>query len=288
MPITVTNLTCVYGAGTPFETTALRDVSVTVENGSFVGILGRTGCGKSTLIQIMAGLLTPTAGTVMLDGQDIHARRYDRSILRRKVGIVFQYPECQLFETTVEKDVAFGLKHSGLSATEKQARVRWALETVGFSFEKVHDQPPMGLSGGEKRRVAIAGVIAMEPDVLILDEPTAGLDPAGRESILKNIRDYQAAQHAAVVMVSHSMEEIASNVDRLIVMEKGTAVMTDVPSEVFSHAAELVSMGLNVPCMTQVLLRLQQLGVNVPASAYTVEQAADLLEPLLKGGAQIC
>ena len=153
MPITVTNLTCVYGAGTPFETTALRDVSVTVENGSFVGILGRTGCGKSTLIQIMAGLLTPTAGTVMLDGQDIHARRYDRSILRRKVGIVFQYPECQLFETTVEKDVAFGLKHSGLSAAEKQARVRWALETVGFSFEKVHDQPPMGLSGGEKRRV---------------------------------------------------------------------------------------------------------------------------------------
>ena len=143
MPITVTNLTCVYGAGTPFETTALRDVSVTVENGSFVGILGRTGCGKSTLIQIMAGLLTPTAGTVMLDGQDIHARRYDRSILRRKVGIVFQYPECQLFETTVEKDVAFGLKHSGLSTAEKQARVRWALETVGFSFEKVHDQPPM-------------------------------------------------------------------------------------------------------------------------------------------------
>ena len=139
-----------------------------------------------------------------------------------------------------------------------------------------------------KRRAAIAGVIAMEPDVLILDEPTAGLDPAGRESILKNIRDYQAAQQAAVVMVSHSMEEIASNVDRLIVMEKGTAVMTDAPSEVFSHAAELVSMGLNVPCMTQVLLRLQQLGVNVPASAYTVEQAADLLEPLLKGGAQIC
>ena len=179
MPITVTNLTCVYGAGTPFEVTALRDVSVTVENGSFVGILGRTGCGKSTLIQIMAGLLTPTAGTVMLDGQDIHARRYDRSILRRKVGIVFQYPECQLFETTVEKDVAFGLKHSGLSAAEKQARVRWALETVGFSFEKIHDQPPMGLSGGEKRRVAIAGVLATRPEYLILDEPIAGLYEAG-------------------------------------------------------------------------------------------------------------
>ena len=167
------------------------------------------------------------------------------------------------------------------------ARVRRAAGFVGISEAEL-SKSPFDLSGGQKRRAAIAGVIAMEPDVLILDEPTAGLDPAGRESILKNIRDYQAAQHAAVVMVSHSMEEIASNVDRLIVMEKGTAVMTGAPSEVFSHAAELVSMGLNVPCMTQVLLRLQQLGVNVPASAYTVEQAADILEPLLKGGARIC
>ena len=175
----------------------------------------------------------------------------------------------------------------GLSKDEIDARVRRAAGFVGISEAELA-KSPFDLSGGQKRRAAIAGVIAMEPDVLILDEPTAGLDPAGRESILKNIRDYQAAQQAAVVMVSHSMEEIASNVDRLIVMEKGTAVMTDVPSEVFSHAAELVSMGLNVPCMTQVLLRLQQLGVNVPASAYTVEQAADLLEPLLKGGAQIC
>ena len=205
MPITVTNLTCVYGAGTPFETTALRDVSVTVENGSFVGILGRTGCGKSTLIQIMAGLLTPTAGTVMLDGQDIHARRYDRSILRRKVGIVFQYPECQLFETTVEKDVAFGLKHSGLSAAEKQARVRWALETVGFSFEKVHDQPPMGLSGGEKRRVAIAGVLATKPEYLILDEPIAGLDPLGREAFLQLITELNRGG-MTILMVSHNAD----------------------------------------------------------------------------------
>ena len=173
------------------------------------------------------------------------------------------------------------------SEQEIRARVLRAAGFVGISEAELA-KSPFDLSGGQKRRAAIAGVIAMEPDVLILDEPTAGLDPAGRESILKNIRDYQAAQQAAVVMVSHSMEEIASNVDRLIVMEKGTAVMTGAPSEVFSHAAELVSMGLNVPCMTQVLLRLQQLGVNVPASAYTVEQAADLLEPLLKGGAQIC
>ena len=200
---------------------------------------------------------------------------------------MFQYPEYQLFEETVYADIAFGPKNMGLSKDEIDARVRRAAGFVGISEAEL-SKSPFDLSGGQKRRAAIAGVIAMEPDVLILDEPTAGLDPAGRESILKNIRNYQAAQHAAVVMVSHSMEEIASNVDRLIVMEKGTAVMTGAPSEVFSHAAELVSMGLNVPCMTQVLLRLQQLGVNVPASAYTVEQAADLLEPLLKGGAQIC
>ena len=175
----------------------------------------------------------------------------------------------------------------GLSVAEIRARVLRAAGFVGIPEAEL-EKSPFDLSGGQKRRVAIAGVIAMEPEVLILDEPTAGLDPAGRESILQNIRDYQKAQNATVIMVSHSMEEIASNVDRLIVMEKGTAVMTGAPSEVFSHAAELVSMGLNVPCMTQVLLRLQQLGVNVPASAYTVEQAADLLEPLLKGGTQPC
>ena len=223
MPITVTNLTCVYGAGTPFETTALRDVSVTVENGSFVGILGRTGCGKSTLIQIMAGLLTPTAGTVMLDGQDIHARRYDRSILRRKVGIVFQYPECQLFETTVEKDVAFGLKHSGLSAAEKQARVRWALETVGFSFEKVHDQPPMGLSGGEKRRVAIAGVLATKPEYLILDEPIAGVDPAARDFILHTILTNYSPE-STILLSTHLIGDIEKVLDEVIFLQNGKAL----------------------------------------------------------------
>ena len=222
MPITVTNLTCVYGAGTPFETTALRDVSV--ENGSFVGILGRTGCGKSTLIQIMAGLLTPTAGTVMLDGQDIHARRYDRSILRRKVGIVFQYPECQLFETTVEKDVAFGLKHSGLSAAEKQARVRWALETVGFSFEKVHDQPPMGLSGGEKRRVAIAGVIAMEPEVLVLDEATSALDTETEAAVMQAIDSLQGKM--TMLIIAHRLSTI-KNCNIVYKVENGSVTVQD-------------------------------------------------------------
>ena len=283
----VKNLTYIYSAGTPFEHKALDDISFSVERGEFIGIIGHTGSGKSTLMQQLNGLLKPTSGTVLLDGQDIWSDKKLTRQARFRVGLVFQYPEYQLFEETVYADIAFGPKNMGLSKDEIDARVRRAAGFVGISEAEL-TKSPFDLSGGQKRRAAIAGVIAMEPDVLILDEPTAGLDPAGRESILKNIRDYQAAQQAAVVMVSHSMEEIASNVDRLIVMEKGTAVMTGAPSEVFSHAAELVSMGLNVPCMTQVLLRLQQLGVNVPASAYTVEQAADLLEPLLKGGAQIC
>ena len=285
--IKVDHLSYVYNPGMPNAVTALDDVSFEVEEGDFVGIIGATGSGKSTLITHMNGLNKPTSGHIIIDGRDLWAEPEKIREFRFLTGLVFQYPEYQLFEETVYADIAFGPKNMGLSKDEIDARVRRAAGFVGISEAELA-KSPFDLSGGQKRRAAIAGVIAMEPDVLILDEPTAGLDPAGRESILKNIRDYQAAQQAAVVMVSHSMEEIASNVDRLIVMEKGTAVMTGAPSEVFSHAAELVSMGLNVPCMTQVLLRLQQLGVNVPASAYTVEQAADLLEPLLKGGAQIC
>ena len=285
--IDVKNVSYTYMSGGPFETAALKNVSLSLTDGAFIGLMGHTGSGKSTLVQIIGGLEKPTEGSVVIDGQTLHSKECDMRAMRFKIGLVMQYPEYQLFEETVYADIAFGPKNMGLSKDEIDARVRRAAGFVGISEAELA-KSPFDLSGGQKRRAAIAGVIAMEPDVLILDEPTAGLDPAGRESILKNIRDYQAAQQAAVVMVSHSMEEIASNVDRLIVMEKGTAVMTGAPSEVFSHAAELVSMGLNVPCMTQVLLRLQQLGVNVPASAYTVEQAADLLEPLLKGGAQIC
>lgn len=281
------NLTYIYSAGTPFEHKALDDISFSVERGEFIGIIGHTGSGKSTLMQQLNGLLKPTSGTVLLDGQDIWSDKKLTRQARFRVGLVFQYPEYQLFEETVYTDIAFGPKNMGLSKDEIDARVHRAAGFVGISEAELQ-KSPFDLSGGQKRRAAIAGVIAMEPDVLILDEPTAGLDPAGRESILENIRAYQAAQHAAVVMVSHSMEEIASNVDRLIVMEKGTAVMNGAPSEVFSHAAELVAMGLNVPCMTQVLLQLQQLGVDVPASAYTVEQAADLLAPLLKGGRPTC
>lgn len=287
MAIQVEDLCYTYGEGTALERQALKHVSFEIQDGEFVGLIGHTGSGKSTLIQHLNGLIKPTSGDIKYQGVSIYSQGYKLKDLRSKVGLVFQYPEYQLFEETVYRDIAFGPTNMGLTGAELDRRVHDAARFAGLD-EGLLQKSPFALSGGQKRRVAIAGVIAMEPDVLILDEPTAGLDPAGRESILKNIRDYQAAQQAAVVMVSHSMEEIASNVDRLIVMEKGTAVMTGAPSEVFSHAAELVSMGLNVPCMTQVLLRLQQLGVNVPASAYTVEQAADLLEPLLKGGAQIC
>ena len=283
----IQNLSHIYSPDTPFEHAALSDVSLTIGRGEFVGLIGHTGSGKSTLVQHMNGLLKPTSGRVLFEGRDIWEDvKFTRQI-RFHVGLVFQYPEYQLFEETVYADIAFGPKNMGLSRDEIDARVRRAAGFVGIREETLQ-KSPFELSGGQKRRVAIAGVIAMEPDVLILDEPTAGLDPAGRESILGNIRDYQAAQHAAVVMVSHSMEEIASNVDRLIVMDKGSAVMNGAPSEVFSHAAELVDMGLNVPCMTQVLLRLRELGADIDASAYTVEQAADLLEPLLKGGGPVC
>ena len=283
----IQHLSHVYSPDTPFEHAALQDVSFSIARGEFVGLIGHTGSGKSTLVQHMNGLVRPTGGKVLFDGRDIWEDAAFTRQIRFRVGLVMQYPEYQLFEETVYADIAFGPKNMGLSGDEIDARVHRAAGFVGISEAELQ-KSPFDLSGGQKRRAAIAGVIAMEPDVLILDEPTAGLDPAGRESILCNIRDYQAAQHAAVVMVSHSMEEIASNVDRLIVMEQGSAVMNGAPSAVFSHAAELVQMGLNVPCMTQVLLQLQRLGVDVPASAYTVEQAAELLLPLLKGGDAGC
>ena len=283
----IQKLSHIYSPDTPFEHAALRNVDLTICRGEFVGLIGHTGSGKSTLVQHMNGLLKPTSGRVLFDGRDIwEDPKFTRQI-RFHVGLVFQYPEYQLFEETVYADIAFGPKNMGLSKDEIDARVRRAAGFVGISEAEL-SKSPFDLSGGQKRRAAIAGVIAMEPDVLILDEPTAGLDPAGRE---KHSEKYPQLSGRAACGRCNGQPLNGGNclhVDRLIVMEKGTAVMTGAPSEVFSHAAELVSMGLNVPCMTQVLLRLQQLGVNVPASAYTVEQAADILEPLLKGGARIC
>ena len=283
----IQNLSHVYSADTPFERAALRDVSLSIQRGEFVGLIGHTGSGKSTLIQHFNGLLKPTSGRVLFDGEDIWKDvKFTREI-RFKVGLVFQYPEHQLFEETVYQDISFGPKNMGLSEEEIRARVERAAQFVGITDAELQ-KSPFDLSGGQKRRAAIAGVIAMEPDVLILDEPTAGLDPRGRESILQNIRDYQAAQHAAVVMVSHSMEEIASNVNRLLVMNHGQNVMNGTPAEVFSHAEELVEMGLAIPKMTQLFLALKRRGVPVDTSVFSVEQARQALRPLLKGGRGVC
>jgi len=245
-------------------------------------MIGHTGSGKSTLIQHLNGLLKPTSGEILLNGKNIWSDKQYTRQARFQVGLVFQYPEYQLFEETVYKDIAFGPKNMGLSKEEIDRRVHQAAGFVGIPEEHL-EKSPFELSGGQKRRVAIAGVIAMEPQVLILDEPTAGLDPAGREGILANIRDYQKSQQATVIMVSHSMEEIASNVDRLIVMNHGTVAMSGTPREVFAHGEELIAMGLDVPQITRVFLKLRDLGLPVDPSVYTVEQAKEALLAL-KGG----
>lgn len=278
----VKNLTHTYGAGTPFQSDAIHDVNFSVLPGEFVGIIGHTGSGKSTLIQHLNGLLKPTSGQILLDGKDIWSDKKFTRQTRFRVGLVFQYPEYQLFEETSYLDIAFGPKNMGLSRDEIDARVHRAAKFVGVPEENLQ-KSPFELSGGQKRRVAIAGVIAMEPDVLILDEPTAGLDPVGREGILANIREYQKAQNATVIMVSHSMEEIASNVDRLIVMNHGTIAMTGTPGEVFSRAEELIEMGLDVPQMTHLFMKLRELGFDVDTSVYTVRQAKEALLAM-KGG----
>ena len=278
----IKNLTHTYGAGTPFQSDAIHDINFDIYPGEFVGIIGHTGSGKSTLIQHLNGLLKPTSGQILLDGKDIWSDKKFTRQTRFRVGLVFQYPEYQLFEETAYQDIAFGPKNMGLSKEEVDVRVRRAAEFVGVPEENL-SKSPFELSGGQKRRVAIAGVIAMEPDVLILDEPTAGLDPVGREGILANIRDYQRTGNATVIMVSHSMEEIASNVDRLIVMNHGGIAMTGTPKEVFANAQELISMGLDVPQMTHVFMKLRQMGLNVDPSVYTVQQAKQMLLSM-KGG----
>ena len=266
------HLSHIYSTGTPFERAALTDVDFTAYRGEYLGVIGHTGSGKSTLIQHLNGLLKPTSGVVRFEGQDIWETKERTRQTRFQVGLVFQYPEYQLFEETVYKDIAFGPRNMGLDEEEIRRRVLRAAGFVGISEEDL-EKSPFDLSGGQKRRAAIAGVIAMEPDVLILDEPTAGLDPMGRDSVMQNIRDYQQAQHATILMVSHSMEEVAANVDRLFVMEHGTVAMSGTPREVFSHAAELERIGLDVPQVTSVFLRLRQMGMDVDPAVYTVEQA---------------
>ena len=277
----VKNLTYIYSAGTPFEHKALDDISFSVERGEFIGIIGHTGSGKSTLMQQLNGLLKPTSGTVLLDGQDIWSDKKLTRQARFRVGLVFQYPEYQLFEETVYKDIAFGPKNMGLSAEEVDRRVREAAGFVGLTEQHL-EVSPFDLSGGQKRRVAIAGVIAMEPEVLILDEPTAGLDPVGRSEILGNIQSYRKAKNATIMMVSHSMEDVARLTDRLLVMNGSKLAMDAPPAEAFPHADELTQMGLNIPQVTQVFLELKKLGLDVK-NVYTIEQAAAEIRRL-KGG----
>ena len=277
----VKNLNHIYSAGTPFEHVALKDVSFAVERGEFIGIIGHTGSGKSTLMQHLNGLLKPTSGQILLDGEDIWSDKKLTRQSRFRVGLVFQYPEYQLFEETVYKDIAFGPKNMGLDAAEIDRRVREAAGFVGLTEEQLQVSP-FDLSGGQKRRVAIAGVIAMEPEVLILDEPTAGLDPDGREDILQNIESYRKAKNATIMMVSHSMNDVARLADRLFVMCNARLAMNDAPGEVFQHAQELLDMGLDIPEITRVFLKLQQMGVPVK-QVYSTEQAVAELKRL-KGG----
>ena len=277
----VQNLNHIYSIGTPFEHVALKDVCFSVEAGEFIGVIGHTGSGKSTLMQHLNGLLKPTSGAILLDGKDIWTDKETTRQSRFRVGLVFQYPEYQLFEETVYKDIAFGPKNMGLSHEEIDRRVREAAGFVGITDAQL-EVSPFDLSGGQKRRVAIAGVIAMEPEVLILDEPTAGLDPVGREEILSNIQAYRGAKNATIMMVSHSMNDVARLADRLLVMNDSRLAMDGVPGEVFRHAQELLDMGLDIPVLTNVFMHLRSLGADVE-NVYTMEQAvAALLK--LKGG----
>lgn len=279
----VKNLTYIYSAGTPFEHKALDNVSFSVHRGEFIGIIGHTGSGKSTLMQQLNGLLKPTSGSVLLDGRDIWVDKQQTRQARFRVGLVFQYPEYQLFEETVYRDIAFGPKNMGLSQEEIQRRVLEAAGFVGITQQQLQVSP-FDLSGGQKRRVAIAGVIAMEPEVLILDEPTAGLDPVGRAEILQNIENYRKAKNATVMMVSHSMEDVARLTDRLLVMNGSKLAMDGPPREIFSHAQALLDMGLSIPQVTQVFLHLQKMGLDVK-NVYTIEQAVAECKRILGGAA---
>lgn len=274
------NLSYVYGTGTPFEKTAVNNLSLSIEKGEFIGIMGHTGSGKSTLVQMLNGLMKPTSGQVLLDGEDIWANPKDIRKIRFKVGMVFQYPEYQLFEETVAKDIAFGPTNMGKSGAELEKAVNDAARFTGLKDELL-EKSPFDLSGGEKRRAAIAGVIAMNPEVLVLDEPTAGLDPMGRDVLLSQIVQYHKERKNTVILVSHSMEDIARVADKIIVMNKSNLVMFDKTKEVFSKGRELEKIGLRVPQITKIMLELREKGFNVPEGILTVDEAMDCISSLL-------
>ena len=274
------NLSYVYGTGTPFEKIAVNNLSLSIEKGEFIGIMGHTGSGKSTLVQMLNGLMKPTSGQVLLDGEDIWANPKDIRKIRFKVGMVFQYPEYQLFEETVAKDIAFGPTNMGKSGAELEKAVNDAARFTGLKDELL-EKSPFDLSGGEKRRAALAGVIAMNPEVLVLDEPTAGLDPMGRDVLLSQIVQYHKERKNTVILVSHSMEDIARVADKIIVMNKSNLVMFDKTKEVFSKGRELEKIGLRVPQITKIMLELREKGFNVPEGILTVDEAMDCISSLL-------
>lgn len=274
MSIKVENLSHTYAEGTPFEYKALNNVDFEIEDGSFVGLIGHTGSGKSTLIQHLNGLLTPSSGTVYVSGKDIFdGNKEDLYNLRLKIGIVFQYPEQQLFEETVYKDVAYGPKNLKLSDEEIEERVKEALEAVGLDYEEYKDKSPFELSGGQMRRVAIAGVLAMRPEVLILDEPTAGLDPAGREEILKEIKAYHEKRGNTIILVSHSMDDISKLAEKILVMNKGEVAFFDTPENVFVHTKELEDIGLAAPQITYLMQALKKKYPEINEKVFTIEEA---------------
>ena len=284
MPIIKTeNLTHTYSVGTPFERVAIHNVEIALEKGEYLGIIGATGSGKSTLIQHLNGLLKPSSGSVLLNGVDIHESKQQTREVRFKVGLVFQYPEYQLFEATVFEDIAFGPKNMGLSQDEITERVRESARFVGLD-DSMLEKSPFELSGGEKRRAAIAGVIAMRPEVLILDEPTAGLDPQGQAEIIQNISDYKKAHGATIILVTHNMDEIARSVDRLVVLSRGTVVMSGTPAEVFSQTERLEELGLCAPKASLIAARLRTLGLPLKPDIYTIEQLCLSLLALRNGG----
>ena len=281
--IKIEHLNYIYSPGTAYEKHALRDICLEIPHGEFVGIIGHTGSGKSTLIQHLNGLVKATDGALYYNGENIYQNGYDMRALRNQVGLVFQYPEYQLFEETIAKDIAYGPTNMKLPQAEIDERVRESMAAVGLAPE-LADQSPFALSGGQKRRVAIAGVIAMRPDVLVLDEPTAGLDPAGRDEIFELVRNYHAQSSATILIVSHSMEDISQIADRLLVMDHARVLFCDTPREVFSHADEIVAAGLDIPMITKVMIELKKRGHDVDTSVYTVAQAMDALRACRKKG----
>lgn len=284
MSIVIENLNFIYGKDSPFQTIALKDVNLEIKSGEFIGLIGHTGSGKSTLIQQLNGLLKPTDGKILINNMDLSDKKITLADVRKKVGLVFQYPEYQLFEENIEKDIAFGPKNMGLDDQEILNRVKKSMAYVGLDYEKMREVSPFDLSGGQKRRVAIAGVLAMEPEILILDEPTAGLDPKGRDEILNQIKRIHDEENIIVILVSHSMEDVARLVDRLIVLENGGIVLDGKPKDVFKKDEYLQTIGLDVPQVTKLVRALKSKGIEIDDGIITINEAKEALLKLMNAG----